>query len=107
MALYSKIGYNFLFMAKRKVKEPLPFTTEFWVNDKRGSNGYVLVNRFEGYIPYTPEVSVMGYTKNGSTYNSFPPPTLIELDILAGIYRVYLGEDKRMEAIKDDIQPFR
>lgn len=81
-------------MAKRKEKEPLPFTTGFWLVDKRGSNGYILVNRFEGYIPYTPGIYVMGYTNKGSTYKSFPPPDRIELDIHAGIYRVYLGEEK-------------
>lgn len=72
-----------------KQKVPIPLVTEFWVKDKRGTSGYILVNKFNGYIPVNSDMFIGGDKKsNGATVIYGLEST--RLDILNGRYLVYL-----------------
>lgn len=72
----------------RKEKEAISIVTEFWARDKRGSSGYILVSKFNGYIPVNNDLLIGGRKSNGSYVVYILERS--ELDILNGKYIVWL-----------------
>jgi len=70
-----------------KEKEVKKFVTEYWLKDKRGKDGWITVNRFEGYIPYTEGMMIHG-VKGGGAAIYHVTSTLF--DIMGGRYIIYL-----------------